>query len=187
MSNQSDLYLLFADLLEYPSIFLRQQAQQSAKLLAASCPSAEEPFSIFMDWVQQEPLSRLEEIYTSTFDLQGICCLYVGHQLFGDNYQRSWFMARLNEAYYAKGYSTGCELPDHLAVILRFLAGCERDEFSQVLLEEGLVPAVSKMIQAFDVDGAHPYRQLLNSLSLVLADGQLTSREYLVRTEMGGL
>jgi nitrate reductase delta subunit len=187
MRDPLDLYPLFADLLEYPSIHLRQQAQQCAKLLAESCPPAVQPFSKFIDWLQQEQRSRLEEIYTSTFDLQGICCLYVGHQLFGDNYQRSWFMARLNEAYHAKGYSAGRELPDHLAVILRFLARGDSDEFSLVLLEEGLVPAVSKMLQAFDVDGAHPYGQLLKSLSLVLQDEQPASGDYLVRTEMGGL
>ncbi len=80
-------------------------------------------------------------------------------------------MAQLNEAYHACGYSTGQELPDHLSVILHFLGlslTAPENDFGRTLLVEGLVPAVEKMLQAFDKDSTNPYFGLLSTLHLAL-------------------
>ena len=181
------LYALYADLLEYPAFPIKPQMVECRELLQQENPAAGELLAGFVEWVNQEALSQLEELYTHTFDLQAVCCPYVGHHLFGDNYQRSWFMAHLNHGYQEKGFSCGSELPDHVAVVLRFLARGDTDEFSQVLLQEGLIPAVEKMTQAFDHDGQHPYGRVLRSLITLLQDGQVTEEVGLVSTQMGGL
>jgi nitrate reductase delta subunit len=181
------LYLLFADLLEYPGRHLYPPAQQCARLLDEQCPAASESFSGFHSWVAHETMGRVEETYTSTFDLSGVCYPYVGYHLFGDNYKRSIFMAQLSRGYRERGFSCECELPDHLAVILRFLAGGDGDEFGQVLLDEGLFPAVGKMALAFDSHGVHPYGQLIRSLYLLLQSGPVAGRGDLALIEKGGL
>ncbi len=173
MEDYRRLYLLYADLLEYPTADLPHCLEECTSLLSGICSPAGESLAEFQDWVRTASLKLVEETYTSTFDLQGVCCPYVGHYLFGDNYRRSWFMAQLNGGFREKGFNCGAELPDHVSNILRFLALDSLDEFSQVLWSEGLLPSVEKMIQTFDEDGHHPYRQLLNSLFILLQEMQI--------------
>ncbi len=179
METRNYLYMLFADLLEYPKASLKRRANDCFEILVLENPPAGEVFSEFSGWINQVPLSSVEETYTSTFDLQGFCCPYIGHYLFGENYQRSEFMAQLNHGYHERGYSCGSELPDHVAVVLDFLSLCDMDEFSQALLEEGLIPTVVKMIQAFDKNCRHPYSHVLRTLHQVLqteqVEGQLST------------
>jgi len=180
------LYRLFADLLEYPSPALARQAQQAAA--GAAMAQAASLLHGFHSFVEQASPAHLEELYTGTFDLQAVCYPYVGYHLFGDSYKRSMFMARLNAGYKERGFSAGNELPDHVAVILRFLASvhadppppregteAERNEattldggFSQALLHEGLIPALDTMARAFDEHSDNPYAGVLRALLLVL-------------------
>lgn len=78
-------------------------------------------------------------------------------------------MAQLNEAYHAIGYSAVQELPDHLAIVLRFIgldATNRQDEFCQALLNEGLMPALEKMLKVFGDESENPYFWLLSALHL---------------------
>jgi nitrate reductase delta subunit len=187
MENRHRLYLLFADLLEYPTSATKQRSNECFELISCIHPPAGEIFAVFHSWVVQTRFEQVEEIYTCTFDLQGICCPYVGHYLFGDNYRRSWFMAQLNAGYHAKGFSSSNELPDHIAVILRFLGQDDESEFCRVLLGEGLKPGVEKMIQAFGEDSHHPYGELLKSLGMLLIGGMATGEHMMSEAGMGGL
>jgi nitrate reductase delta subunit len=114
--------------------------------------------------------ARLEELYTSTFDLKAVCHPYVGYHLFGESYKRGAFLARLNEGYRERGFSAGSELPDHLPVVLRFLALKEDGEFSETLLREGVIPAVEEMAHTFRDGGGNPYKGVIQALALVLRD-----------------
>ena len=144
---QQTVYRLFADLLEYPgSVNLAEKAKACADLLD---PGTAALLNEFRAFVEQSPPERLEELYTNTFDLQVVCYPYVGYHLFGESYKRGAFLARLNEGYQEHGFSSGNELPDHLGVVLRFLAQGEGGEFAQTLLDEGLIPAVNAMVGTF--------------------------------------
>ncbi len=151
------VYRLFAALLEYPTADLEQHARDCCDLLAAAGSPAAALLVRFWRYVQAASPERMEELYTRTFDLQVICSPYVGYQLFGESYKRGAFMARLNEGYRARGYAAGNELPDHVAVVLRYLALGAEDEFSRALLAEGLQPALAKMAQT----SVQPKRQSL--------------------------
>jgi nitrate reductase molybdenum cofactor assembly chaperone NarJ/NarW len=164
------LYERLACLLDYPTAALPQQARACVEPTAAVCPEAAGLLGRFADWVEQSPLPRLEETYTGAFDLQAVCYPYVGYHLFGESYKRGTFMARLNKGYREKGFSAGNELPDHVAVVLRFLALAPDGDFSQALLREGLIPALDKMRAAFGDQSRNPYAGLIQALSLVLAD-----------------
>jgi nitrate reductase delta subunit len=164
------LYRLFADLLEYPTPALARQAQECSELLSAASPQAAALLKRFRCFVEQAPAARLEELYTGTFDLQAVCYPYVGYHLFGESYKRGMFMAQLNEGYRERGFSVGNELPDHVAVVLRFLALAADGDFSQVLLREGLIPTVDKMAQAFGDPSDNPYAGVIRALLLALND-----------------
>jgi len=163
---------LFADILEYPTPDLVRQAKACADLLLVVNPKAAALLDGFCAFVEQTSLTRLEELYTSTFDLQVVCYPYIGYHLFGESYKRGAFMARLNEGYRAYNFSAGNELPDHLPVVLRFLALGQDGEFSQTLVREGVIPAVDRMAQAFGSNSSNPYGQVIRALLLVLQEGE---------------
>jgi nitrate reductase delta subunit len=103
--------------------------------------------------------------------MQPVCYPYVGYHLFGESYKRGAFMAQLNETYHAFGYSAGKELPDHISTVLRFL-GLDtvnrQGDFCRSLVDEGLVPALGKMLQTFGAQSENPYHALLSALQLIL-------------------
>ena len=167
----STLFDLFAALLEYPSAATIEQAGQLLEQLTPLSIESAEVLEKFVRRLDQLSLEKMRELYTITFDMQPVCYPYVGYQLFGESYKRGAFMAQLNEAYHAFGYSAGQELPDHLAVILRFLgldSTNRAGEFSQALLTSGLTPALEKMLKVFNEGSENPYAELLVALQFFL-------------------
>ncbi len=167
----STLYDLFADLLQYPTLATSLKAGHCYERLLASRRDLAPLLENFYHTMEQRSLGQMQELYTTTFDMQPVCYPYVGYHLFGESYRRGAFMAQLNEAYHACGYSAGQELPDQLSVILRFL-GLEADnrqgDFCQSLLHEGVIPAVKKMLQTFGEQSENPYFGLLSALNQFL-------------------
>jgi nitrate reductase delta subunit len=170
-------------MLEYPATSLERSADELSSILVSACAGVGEAVAGFCKYMQQVPLEQLQEIYTSTFDLQGTCHLYIGQYIFGENYKRSWFMAKLNEGYRERGFSSGNELPDHAAVVLRFLAQGNEDEYTQDLLDQGLKPALEMMLQAFNENDPNPYRWVILALSQVLQEPHLISAMHLVGSQ----
>ena len=161
------LYDFFADLLSYPTASIPGQAEGWFAQLQDAHPEAAAAGESFLRGLKQCALERLKELYTTTFDMQPVCFPYVGYHLFGESYKRGAFMARLNEAYRASGYSPGQELPDHISVILRFLgmdSTNRQGEFCHTLLYEGLVPASEKMLKVFGEASENPYFGLISAL-----------------------
>ncbi len=166
------LYRLFADILEYPTPDLRERAHECAAQLLPVNSEAAGHVEAFAAWVEETPPGRLEEIYTGTFDLQVVCYPYVGYHLFGESYKRGAFLAKLNEEYRSCGFSAEGELPDHLAVILRFLAMLQNEDLERDLIAECVVPALNRMQQAFE-GKTDPYGEVIRALSLVFQGGTL--------------
>ena len=152
-------FQLLADALEYPRPGLADVVRECAALLTADSLAAAACMHEFGAFVEETPQGRLEEVYTGTFDLNAACYPYVGYHLFGESYQRSVFMLGLNERYRAHGFPEGGlrspegrlrpiiagELPDHLAVLLRFLAACDDAALSEEIVQEAMLPALDHM------------------------------------------
>lgn len=173
------LYASFADLLSYPASSIFDQADDCLAQLQDLCPEAVSAFEHFLRGLRQCELEKLMELYTTTFDMQPVCYPYIGYQLFGESYKRGALMAQLNETYRAFGFSAERELPDHIAVTLRFLgldAANREGEFCQSLLRSGLIPALEKMIQPFGAESENPYFWLLIALQHFLV--QIAEKEF---------
>lgn len=147
------LLSLFADILDYPGDGLAGRVAEGRALLAEEEPEAARLLGAFADVVAATPPGRLEEIYTGAFDLDTLsdldatCYPYVGHHLFGESYKRSAFLVGLAERYRAHGFAPPPgELPDHLVVILRFLAGCPDQGLVDEIVDEALLPALRRMV-----------------------------------------
>ena len=175
------VFELFADLLSYPRPGLAAAARECETLVSTEDPEAAALLATFATFAAENPPERLEEIYTAAFDLDASSSLYVGYHLLGESYKRSVFMLELKRCYEAQGLDIGTELPDHLAPVLRFLAGCEDAELALELVTEALVPALEKRLgrrkaseEEEGDEGAkvpeqpHPYLGLLQALVLVL-------------------
>jgi nitrate reductase delta subunit len=162
----------YGELLAYPSQDLRPAI---ARALARVSTRTARPLHPFAEWAIATPAAAREELYGTTFDLDPVCAPYVGHHLCGESPVRGLFLARLAGVYAAHGFAAPQgELPDHLAIVLRFVArahGKDRDD----LVTDGLVPAVAKMREALR-GRPNPYRQLLTSLARLLAEAEEASR-----------
>jgi nitrate reductase delta subunit len=162
-----ELLARLADVLEYPAGDLGEQCTALSRLLEEERPGAAHAIEDFGRAINGLPLSRMEEIYAATFDVNPVCCLYVGYHLFGESYKRGAFMARLDAEYRQCGFEPGNELPDHLPVLLRYLATLEDPEQRSSLLEDAVLPALAKIAKGFDGTG-NVYAALVQLVLLAL-------------------
>jgi nitrate reductase delta subunit len=158
------VYEAYAAVFEYPTSELARKARECASLTTSANIDAEAASTMdsFASYCEKQSVAHLQELYTRTFDLQPSCFPYVGYQLFGESYVRGNFLARLKDRYAQCGLHSGNELPDHLGLILRFLARIGDEEESRELIELCLAPALAKMIQSLADE--NPYMPALQSL-----------------------
>jgi nitrate reductase molybdenum cofactor assembly chaperone len=189
-------------LLEHLSILLEYPEEHTAAALGALClalggdgpdqagrPRAarvgtkRQALEALLEWGQyfcHTPLWEVQEAYTQTFDLNPTCSLDVGYYLFGEDYQRGVFMAHLRESQEAVGMEAGPELPDHLPVLLRWLARVYDTELYTEMTAECVVPVLRWMDEMLAsgrgaTDRQNPYRYVLQALTQLLA-GDMAER-----------
>jgi len=216
MELQRELLLLLAALLQYPRLDVRETtrrcvalmlmvgageprpavetlAGQPSVLAEASTPEDRDgmaPTSLmsqFAAFVESTSLGHLEEIYTATFDLNPVCCPYVGYHLFGNDPKRADLMVKLQQGYREAGIDVGSELPDHLSLLLRYLAHIDDPELGGELAGMLIGPALEKM--ASSLDGANPYALVVRSAERVVrhvVEVPHTSHSAPRTAEMGG-
>jgi len=162
------LYILFAEILEYPTYSLYECFEECISLLLAQDSEAASLLKKYESVLARMPLTQMQETYTRTFDVQPACFPYVGYHLFDENYRRGMFMSELKKHYLSHGFSIDRELPDHLAVILRFLAQSAVDEENDELVHDCMIPALEKMLKRGLKEQNNPYRAILQALLLML-------------------
>ncbi len=164
------LYETLAEMMDYPGPDLSQKVDEG---IALSTPLHEEATRLLKEFrasLGTIPRETMEELYTRTFHAEAACFPYVGYHLFGDGNHRVAFLAGLKEHYQTRDFSAGNELPDHLGVMLRFLARDDDSEERDELLSLCILPALRKMVQGFR-DEANPYQKLLKAILLLLQEG----------------
>jgi nitrate reductase delta subunit len=157
------IYELLACLMEYPTSDLPDQARECAAALKTKRSHAARHMAHFRDSVTQTGPGDLEELYSATFDLTPVCYPYIGYQLFGDTYKRGEFLALLNARYRDIGIVIQGELPDHLGMVLRYLAQIPDAD----LVNEGVIPTLERMIEQLK---DNPYRELVQAILAVLQE-----------------
>lgn len=168
LTTQQTIFRQFAELFSYPTAELSQTVASCTALLRQERPTAAASLERFDDFLQNQTATRIEEVFTATFDLQPVCYPYVGYQLCGENQQRGLFLMQLNQLYRQHGFVAGVELPDHLSTLLRFIGTLAPQDCSRELIEDGLLPALAKILLGLDA-ADHPYTDLLLSLQSFLA------------------
>lgn len=83
--------------------------------------------SRFANFSAASSLAVIQEEYVATFDFNPATAPYLGHHLFGDNQKKGGYMIMLKQEFERCGYNpVATELPDHLSVLLGFLAHLAR-------------------------------------------------------------
>ncbi|HSP13578.1 MAG TPA: hypothetical protein VLV78_02370 [Thermoanaerobaculia bacterium] len=117
----------------------------------------------FFDETAHVDSRGLEELYTTTFDLNPVATLEVGWHLWGEQYERGRFLSDLRALQATLGIDSGCELPDHLTVLLPTIAASDNAE-----LRAHCGKAIEKILKPLEEHG-NPYRHLLRVALSALA------------------
>ncbi|MGK2906424.1 MAG: nitrate reductase molybdenum cofactor assembly chaperone [Desulfuromonadales bacterium] len=168
----------FAILFSYPDPNIAVETAACFEHLQQICPEASAPMESFKLFIESNDISRIEEAFTGTFDLQSLCHPYVGYQLCGESQQRTMFMIKLQELYQQYGFISGKELPDHLTEVLRFIGSIADQDCRLEIIQDGLLPALTKITQGIESDG-HPYMALLIALQSFLTETTVPAGEQL--------
>jgi nitrate reductase molybdenum cofactor assembly chaperone NarJ/NarW len=156
-----------ATLLEYPCGRSISAAIACRSAIATDLPEAAAAVGRFLEWLANEPAEAQEEVYTRTFLVMPSCVPYVSVHLFGDeSFRRGRLMARLREAYDGRGFDPGTELPDHLAVLLRFAPLLDPEDLDE-LVRCCLAGPVAKMVGQLERT-RNPYLHVLEAVRLAL-------------------
>ena len=169
----SDCYSSLARMLDYPG---------GKEGMAAACDVAskglqgqgiESPLEPFGRFVQTSTLARLQEEYVATFDFNPAVALYLGHHLFGDNQKKGAYLIRLKQEFGRHGFAPlGSELPDHLPLVLGFLAHLARnveDGVRRSFISECVLPGVDRLCAAFSGRGGSPWKPVIEAAKLLCA------------------
>ena len=166
------ILLGYSRLLEYPGDDLPTKANEVKELLSKSFPELADEVQLFLDFIDKVPASKMEEIYSTNFDISPTCYIYAGHQLFGEGFKRSEFIVGLKEKFREYDFEWGKELPDHFSILIKFLAEIEIfEDTAKDMINDCLLPALNKMLKGLrkkDKEEQNPYWYVLKSLEIYL-------------------
>ena len=161
MTSRADLHDGLAALLRYPGPEHRAVGESYLALARQLAPEVADAVAKYLEETAGLAIEGLEELYTVTFDLSPVVTLEIGWHLFGEQYERGAFLARLREELATAGVAEQGELPDHLTLVLPLLgrlpAGARRESLAAPLRQ-----ALVKMHAAVD-ETPNPFRHLLTA------------------------
>jgi len=144
-------YKILADIIDYPKTDFLQKIKSAGKFLTEYNDGTILIFNEFVQFLETTKISKIEELYLRTFDIQAVTTLDIGYVLFGDDYKRGKLLANLNQEHIAANNDCGTELADYLPNLLRLLPKITDDEFRNELVGIIILPALAKIISEFDI------------------------------------
>ncbi len=143
-------YETIAQLFYYSDNQFPEKVKSAQSLLDKEYPVAATYLIRFTEFVNNVKISKIQEIYTRTFDVQAITTLDIGYVLFGDDYKRGELLANLSREHKNAGIDCGTELGDFLPNLLKLLTKIKDTELRNGLSTKIMIPALSKIISEFD-------------------------------------
>ena len=168
MAIDASILDLLASCLEYPDPDAAARARAAASGLASAEPELSAALFGLAVFLERSEPGEAEERYTALFDLQPVCTLHAGYQVFGDTYQRGELLAGLAAELKQADVACGGELPDFLPSLLRLSARIENDD-RRTLAEALLLPALVRIDEALKQSPA-PWCSILRALPPVVLE-----------------
>ena len=127
--------------------------------------------SLFGEMVRSATLASLQEDYVAHFDFNPAAAPYLGHHLYGDNQKKGGYMIQVKQEYGRYDFEAPAdELPDHLGVVLAFLAHLARrgeDKFRREFIEKLVLPGINKLLGASAPRDTSPWLTLVEAAELL--------------------
>jgi len=169
----AECYASLARMLDYPKGVeeIVEDCDSVCRILQTI--NIESPLEPFGRFVETSALARLQEEYVATFDFNPVVALYLGHHLFGDNRKKGTYLVRLKQEFGRRGFTpSGNELPDHLPLLLGFLAYLARngeDGVRRSFVSECVLPGVERLGAAFSARRDSPWKPVVEAARLLCA------------------
>jgi nitrate reductase delta subunit len=164
--QDAGMYNALVGLLTYPEADYPQRIDRSLRVTPEECRRALEQFA---DEMRGRTTDMLQELFTSTFDLNPLCSLELGWHLFGENYERGLLLVRVREELRRHGLEESTELPDHLTHVLPLVARMEHEQAAD-FVAACVLPALEKMLAAFE-NKENPLENVLVAVRDLLRNG----------------
>ena len=174
--KENSLYAIFANLFSYPSEYYKEMVQECVDALLDHPEYPEEAVreaQAFQEKIKDLTLDDIEGIYSYTFEMSADYTLDLGHHLY-DGFKRSTNLLSIKTMYRKYGFPFESiaknELPDHLALVLRFLDMLDDNEPVRTdFRADFLVRALEKIDKCFEVKGGdNIYSHLERALYIVI-------------------
>jgi len=171
--SYAECYASVARMLDYPAGKEGMLADHGTVSRFLRIREIESPLAPFARFVESSALERLQEEYVATFDFNPAVALYLGHHLFGDHQKKGAYLIRLKQEFGRRGFApSGNELPDHLPLVLGFLACLARnaeDGVRRSFISECVLPGLERLGAAFSSRGESPWKPVVEAATLLCA------------------
>lgn len=143
-----------APLFDYPD--------QAYAARVSACASAGAPaMQAFAERIAGLGVTRLQESFIETFDMNPAATLEIGWHIFGEQYERGDFLVMLRQRLRDANIAETTELPDHLLHVLPLVAAMDHEERA-AFVDRYLAPALEKIATA--VPQASPFADLVRAV-----------------------
>ncbi len=157
-----------AAMLEYPAEDYLDNVERARELCSSISRPAGRRLGEFHKLASKHTLEELEELFTRTFEIAPVCNLYTSAYIYGDeSFDRGTLMSTLKVKFQEAGFDPGDELPDHLAVLLKFATYLTTEEFNE-LITCCLMDPVKQMNELLKNSNG-PYSALMQAISDILS------------------
>ena len=171
-------------LLDYPTEELVSRRPLLESAVAQLPASVAEPLRRFLADVSASPLGQLQRDYVETFDVTRRCSLYLTYFAHGDTRKRGLALVQFKQAYRRAGAELDTdELPDHLGVVLEFVATTDLDVAWRLLLDHRAGIEVLRIALA---DKGSPWHDVVLALVATLPELQGDDEEQLAALVAAG-
>jgi len=160
------IYERLSPLFAYPGDTYAADAAQCLAAMRGEQPEAVPALEEFCAAIAPMTTDELQELFTRTFDLNPLCTLEIGWQLWGEDYGRGAFLVKMRDQLRGYDLAESGELHDHLTHALALLARLEPDE-AAAFAGGFVLHALDKMRAAWR-ENRNAYAALLESTFVLL-------------------
>ncbi len=164
--SSENIYGGLAALFNYPGEAFRLHTEECLRAMDGGPAEAEAKLRDFCAATEGLTTEELQELFTRTFDLNPLCTLEIGWQLYGEDYQRGELLVKMRQQLREYDLRESGELPDHLSHALMLLGKLEPEEAAEFATSY-LLPAIDRMRGAWR-ENRNAFAALLESAFALL-------------------
>jgi nitrate reductase assembly molybdenum cofactor insertion protein NarJ len=150
MDNRNH-YNILANLFRYPDDNYKDDVKKCEDMMLSLYPDVYLETLPFFNYVKNEEIDKVEEIFSMTFHIQAICFLDLGYVLFAEDYKRGELLVKIKDEQRRANNDCGNELADNLPNILTLMTKMEDKVFLDEFATRIVKVSLEKMLEEFNL------------------------------------